>query len=267
MSTMSTGTTMNDDSAEQDHYQRAARRLADMASLVTSGLAPDDAALRVRVQDVATTPHPPAAPLGDSGALARVAATLDVDGLRRVLDEGFALGTFEEVVDGWLLPSLHRLGQAWEDGEVGVAEEHFASASVHRRLAMAYDETPTPLHAPTVLVGLAPGSRHELGVLAFATALRRRGVDTVYLGGDVPVSAWLAAVQRRRPEGVVIAVPGREDVPASRGLVAALAESAPGLTVLIGGGQQDQVDGDVTPLGHQMLPAAERLARALRAKV
>lgn len=257
---------MSTDMHEQDPFAEAAKRLTDMASLVTSGLAPDDAALRVRVQDATATTHP-VVTLGDPDALARVAVTLDAEGLRRVLDEGFALGTFEEVVDGWLLPSLHRLGQAWESGEVGVAEEHFASASVHRRLAIAYDETPSPLHAPTVLVGLAPGSRHELGVLAFATALRRRGVDTVYLGGDVPLSAWLGAVQRRRPEGVVIAVPGPEDVPASQQLAAALVESAPGLTVLVGGGYQDLVTGDVTPLGHQMLPAADRLARALHAKV
>lgn len=250
-----------------DFDTETARRLADMAALVSSGVPPEAAALRVRARGESLGEPLPHATLGDVDALASVAKGFDVDGLSRVLDEHFALGTLDEVVDGWLLPALHRLGEAWSDGRIGVAEEHFVSASVHRRLARAYDETPRPLHAPRVLIGLAPGSRHELGVLAFAAALRQRGVDTVYLGGDVPVAAWTEAVQRRHPEGVVIAVPSQEDVAPSRRLVQALAAVAPDLSVMVGGSQQDLVTEDVTHLGHLMVAAADRLAGALRAKL
>lgn len=250
-----------------DSDEATARRLAEMAALVSSGLSPEAAALRVRVQDDHSVPEEPETPLGDPDALARAAVGFDVQALGRALDEGFALGEFEQVVDGWLLPSLDRLGKAWEEGRINVAEEHFVSASVHRRLAQVYDATPRPLHAPRVLVGLAPGSRHELGVLAFATALLRRGVDAVYLGADVPVPAWVGAVERRHLDGVVISVPSREDVATSRELVAALSLAVPEVPVLIGGGFQDLVGDDVTLLGHHMVPAAERLASALRAKV
>lgn len=245
----------------------AAQRLGDMAALVSSGVPPEVAALRVRVRDQSAEAERPDAALGDPDALADVAVGFDVDGLNRVLDENFALGTLDEVVDGWLLPALHRLGEAWADGRVSVAEEHFVSASVHRRLARAYDETPRPTEGPRVLVGLAAGSRHELGVLAFATALRQRGVDTVYLGGDVPVAAWVEAVQEHRPDGVVIAVPGREDVVGSRELVSALVAIDPDLSIMVGGSHQDLVADDVTRLGHQMVAAADRLAGALLAKL
>ncbi|WP_162598583.1 cobalamin B12-binding domain-containing protein [Nocardioides gilvus] len=244
-----------------------AQRLGDMAALVSSGVPPQAAALRVRVRDEGVEAERMEATLGDVDALARAAVGFDVDELNRVLEENFALGTLDEVVDGWLLPALHRLGVAWADGRVSVAEEHFVSASVQRRLARAYDETPRPSEGPQVLIGLASGSRHELGVLAFATALRQRGVDTVYLGGDVPVAAWVEAVQQRHPDGVVIAVPGREDVVGSRELVAALAEVAPDLSVMVGGSQQDLITDHVTRLGHQMVAAADRLAGALLAKL
>jgi methanogenic corrinoid protein MtbC1 len=41
---------------------------------------------------------------------------------------------------------------------------------------------------------LPSGSQHELGALAFATAIRRRGLDVLYLGANVPVSSCETAV-------------------------------------------------------------------------
>lgn len=243
------------------------RRLSGIANLLHQGLSANEAALRFRVEEHAAETSEPFATLGDPDALWRAAVGFDAEALTRALDEGFALAPFDEVVDGWLLPSLFHLGLAWSRDEVSVAEEHFASASVHRRLATIFDEAPRHVHAERVLVGLAPGSRHELGVLAFAIALRHAGVDAVYLGGDVPVSAWVDSVTRRSPAAVVIAVPAKEDVRACRELAATLAEAAPDLPLLVGGSYQDQISDHVTKLGHQVAPAASRLAAAVRAKV
>ncbi|WP_162599866.1 cobalamin B12-binding domain-containing protein [Nocardioides solisilvae] len=245
----------------------AERRLTDLATLLHQGFSADEAALRVLLDEHAGELAPPTATLGDPDALWRAAVGFDVDGLTRALDKGFALGTYAEVVDGWLLPSLHHMGLAWERGELGVAEEHFASASVHRRLATIFDQAPRQLHAPRVLVGLAPGSRHELGVLAFAVALREEGVDAVYLGGDVPLQSWVDSITRHTPAGVVIAVPTKEDVVACRRLVTALTQAAPGVPLVAGGSYQDLLDPHVTRLGHSVIPAAARLAGAVRAKV
>jgi MerR family transcriptional regulator, light-induced transcriptional regulator len=244
----------------------AERRLTDLASLLHQGLSADEAAMRVLVEEHADGPTQPTATLGDPHALWRAAVGFDVDALTRALDEGFALGDFDQVVDAWLLPSLFEMGQAWARGDLGVAEEHFASASVHRRLATIFDGSPRQVHAPRVLVGLAPGSRHELGVLAFAIALRRAGVDAVYLGGDVPLQSWVDSLARQGAAGVVIAVPSKEDVPACLRLSAALAQAAPGVPLLAGGSYQDLLDEHVTRLGHHLMPAATRLAAAVRAK-
>jgi methanogenic corrinoid protein MtbC1 len=45
---------------------------------------------------------------------------------------------------------------------------------------------------PRVLLGLAPGARHEIGLFAFAVAVRRNGLATDYLGADLPVEDWVA---------------------------------------------------------------------------
>jgi methanogenic corrinoid protein MtbC1 len=244
----------------------ALRRLSAMRSLVDSGWAPREAARRVladAIRGVDAVPVPAADVRGDVGALARIAREYDSPALDAVLDEGFATGSFEQVVDSWLMPALGALGAAWRDGSVTVAGEHFVSAAVARRLAAAFDAAGRSGPGPCAVVGLARGSRHELGVLAFATALRRAGLAVVYVGGDLPPEEWVDLVAARSAVAVVLGVPTPEDVPAVRETVEAVSRAHPGVGVLVGGGCQSEVGGVAQPLGHAVGPAAQQLAASL----
>jgi methanogenic corrinoid protein MtbC1 len=251
----------------------AIARLTAMHALVTAGWAPREAAAQVvsgttlgppqlQVDDSdsllgdASNPGDPGL---DSDLLVRLALEFDAESLRRSLDEVFAGRDVAELVDSWLMPALRRLGQAWQLGEVSVAAEHFVTAGVHRRLAVALDALPTRSGAPRVLLGLGQGSRHELGLLAFAVLLRRAGLDATYLGCDLPPDSWVVAVARLDPEVVVLGVHADSDVPAARDAVAAIQAAKPGLPVLLGGSQQELV-GSGEPLGHSLAAAASELA-------
>lgn len=241
----------------------AIRRLSAMRDLVDAGWSARDAAARVLAGATGggTRPVGDEEVRGDVDALTRCAVDFDAWGLHRLLDEELGAGEPGDVVDGWLLPSLVRLGEAWARGEVTVAGEHFASAAVQRRLARLYDEVPAaPADAPRVVIGLARGSRHELGVLAFAVAARARGLDVAYLGGDLPLEAWVTTVRTVAPRAAVVGVPLVEDVPAVRELAAAL---APLTSVLVGGAYQDRID-RAEALGHRPGQGARRLAERLR---
>lgn len=270
----------------------AVRRIATMRDLVDAGWAPRDAARHVVEQPAATsvsgtvtggpggdvaTPGTPATdvtevPGSDGGAGdgsphseldELVGASLAFDQVRveHLLDKAFAEADPAVTVDQWLLPSLARLGEAWRRGAVSIAGEHFVTGAVVRRLAQEFQQLPhAPAGAPRVIVGLARGSRHELGVLAFATVLRGHGVDVTYLGADLPVESWVDTVRTLAPAAVVIGAPIPEDLPAVREAVQAL---APHTEVFLGGAQQEQVEG-ATPLGHHVGDAAAALAARLR---
>ena len=243
----------------------ALRRLAAMKGLVDSGWSVRAAAehvLRDATPDRGSwEASPPGS--GDLTALAAAGRDFDPEALTAALDAGFASGPFDSVVDDWLMPSLDRLGSAWSAGDVSVAGEHFVSAAVQRRLATVFDSLPVGT-GPPVVVGLARGSRHELGVLAFAAAARRRGLPVVYVGGDLPPDGWAATVRGRRARAAVIGVPTAEDVPAVRETVQALQREDPGLLVRLGGGHQHAVGGAPEPLGHRIGDAAATLAAAIR---
>lgn len=133
------------------------------------------------------------------------AMAMDISATGAVLDEMFAQGSFESIVDDLLMPALGSLGTAWVEDRMDIAAEHAASAAIHRRLSALY-EAAAVIGDPSVVVGLPPGGRHELGALAFAVALRRLGVGVLYLGADVPVSSWVHVVRQNRARVVVLAV-------------------------------------------------------------
>ena len=255
-------------------YDAAAlRALTVMSSLVHEGWTPKLAAQEVK-RRLAAEAQPPASaePVeGDPGALTRsaderllaAAARLDPVAVAELLDEVFARGSYERVVDGWLMPAMARLGAAWSDGAVSVAGEHLVSYAVQRRLAAAYEAAGSPPGGPRVVIGLPPGSRHELGLLAFATAARRAGLSTVYVGADLPAEDWSAAVSAQRAVGAVLAAACAEDLDALEDVVAGLHADHPDLLVAVGGRLQDEAPPGCLRLGHDLGLGARRLADAL----
>ena len=206
--------------------------------------------------------------------LVEAAAALDPFAVSRMLDERFATSSFEQIVDGWLLPQLERLGRAWADNRVTVAGEHMVAAAVQRRLSAAFDAAGQDSRRSSfLLTGLPPGSRHELGILSFATAARRQGLAVLHMGTDLPLSDWLSAVDRQQPDAVVLAVPTRSDVAPAVELVQRL--SARQTFVALGGQYQEAVvdaagawaGRPAVALGHSIASAAtelrERLALAV----
>jgi MerR family transcriptional regulator, light-induced transcriptional regulator len=212
----------------------------------------------------ATRPVPgsPAA-TADGEDLLAAAGRMDLEGLTAILDDRFSRASFESVVDGWLMPCLVRLGEAWEQGSLSVAGEHLAAYAVMRRLAAAYDAAAAGARGTPVLVGLPPGSRHELGILAFAVAARRAGLGAVYLGADLPARDWVVAVTTYRARAVVLSVRAVADLFALETVVASLRATDPQVLVAVGGALQADAPAGCVGLGHRIGPAAARLADAL----
>jgi DNA-binding transcriptional MerR regulator/methylmalonyl-CoA mutase cobalamin-binding subunit len=176
------------------------------------------------------------------------------------LDEILASGSFEAVADDVLLPAVAALGDAWAAGRLSVAGEHAASAAVGRRLAAIYQAAGIPARV-SVVVGMPPGARHELGALAFAAALRRRGAGVLYLGADVTVEGWIDAVSRTRARAAVVGIVTVADQVAAREVISALrAQGVP--LIAVGGaasGDDPAFDG-VTHLRERVVEAAASVA-------
>lgn len=231
-------------------------RLRQMRDLVAQGWAPRQAAQRV-AESV-----PSGGELPDVQDLITAAAAQDVPAINGVLQRAQEAVTFEVFVQDWLMPAMVELGVAWSRGEVSVGGEHLVAHLVMRRLAGVFDAEGRHSAGQQVLVGLPAGAHHELGIFAFATLARRRGLDVIYGGANLPVADWVEIAQRDGVAAVVLSVPMAPDVAAAQLSVDALRAALPELVVAVGGGYQDGVDGAV-PLGQPINGAVDRLIEAL----
>lgn len=234
-----------------DDAQVAALR--EMAALVEAGVPASRAAEAVRglagtrvaagASVNGSGAREPSSELPGEDALVSAAESLEPANLADVMGRAFSGGPFEEVADRWILPQLTRIGEAWESGRLSVAQEHFASAGLMRAISAVFDAAPTAPTGPTVLVGLPPGDRHQIALFTFATCLKRRGVNVVYLGADIPVDEWVRAADGRGARGAVIGVTGERFVERAQTVVDQLAAVTPPLSVWVGGSHRDAVSG------------------------
>ena len=245
--------------------------LGAMRELVEAGWSPANAAQAVKDGTApATTPKddPAVSPAGGNAAsymeqFLSSAARMDLAGIEESLDRGFSIGTFEHAVDAWLLPTLVALGEGWARGEIDVAGEHLASHAALRRLSAAFDAAGSRSRGPAVVVGLPPNSHHELGALAFATAVRRRGLDVLYLGANVPASSWEAAVLGHSARAAVLSVVTADDRPSAVITARQLTTLHPELVVASGGGAGERLTDRTVTLPDSIAEAARRLDELL----
>lgn len=238
----------------------AIERLRAMRGLIEGGWSAAQAARAViaappAVRDVAA----PASEM--STDLLDAATRYDLAAVEQGLDEMFGRGSFESVIDDLVLPGAAQLGEAWAAGRIDVAAEHLVSGAMSRRLSALFDVGGRPGSGPRVLVGLPPDSRHELGALAFAVALRRLGVDVLYLGSDVPIASWVDAADESGARAAVIGVVTDRDVRTATDVAAALRAARPEMTVAVGGASASDVaePPDVLVLPERVVEAARTL--------
>ncbi len=248
--------------------------LRAMRSMVDSGWTASEAARaidagEVSIEDVvresAASPAPASPDAADNHArlitgfvtAAEGASVVDTEA---ALDDILASGSFEAVVDDVLLSALAALGDAWAAGRLSTAGEHAASAAGARRLAAAYQAAGVPVQT-SVVVGLPPGSRHELGALAFAVALRRRGVGVLYVGADVTVDGWVDAVTRTHAVAAVVGIVTPSDRETAATVIRAL-QAAGIRLVAVGGAAAGSAAGDgVLVLPDRVVDAAALVAQ------
>lgn len=158
-------------------------RVVAMQRYLEAGLAPAQAAIRTRAE---STP-PAVVPDGDPIAGLRGALeNFDEGAAHRALDHILERFSVESLISNIVFPYLRDVGDRWENGEITVAQEHFASRVLRSRLigvGRGWDEG----SGPRVVLACAPGEMHDLPLVCLALALREHDWRITLLGADTPI--------------------------------------------------------------------------------
>jgi DNA-binding transcriptional MerR regulator len=209
-------------------------RIMAMKQLLAEGVSASEAAQRVVAQPEESAP----AAAGDRPLIERrvrvlrdALLTYDEAGANKLIDQLLMEFDVETVMQMAFLPLLHEIGELWEQRAIGVAEEHFTSNLIRRRIgsfARGWEDGV----GPRALLACPDNEEHDLPLLMFGIALGRRGWRITYLGPRTPTNDLLRAIERVHPALVVIASP-RED--ALRALAAPLSKIRDGVRIAVGG--------------------------------
>ncbi len=134
-----------------------------------------------------------------SGELLRALLDFDEPTATTIAEEAFSMYRVEEVFTQVFVPVLVEIGERWHRREATVAQEHFATHFVHRRLSAMFQAYTPSTHRATIVTAGAPEEQHELGILMLSVFLARRAWHVVHLGANVPIADLLQTVERLQP--------------------------------------------------------------------
>lgn len=186
-------------------------RIHTMKRLLSEGLSASEAAAQVRDRREAPAGiEPVAAPASlFEQRLAPFRAALlayDESAAQAAIDHLLMEFDVETVMRHAFLPVLREIGERWAAGDVSVAQEHFGSQLIRRRLsglARGWEEGA----GPRAILACPPGEDHDIPLMMFGIALGNRGWRITYLGARTPDEQLEEAVRDLQPQLVVLSSP------------------------------------------------------------
>lgn len=122
----------------------------------------------------------------------------------QALNKAFSIFPVEAVCLDVLQKGMSEIGSLWYENRASVQQEHFASGLAMRRLDALLSASPAPTRPQTVLVGCPPGEWHTFTPLLLSLLLRRRGLNVIYLGANVPADRFAETALKVRAHLVVL---------------------------------------------------------------
>ncbi|MGE5378952.1 MAG: MerR family transcriptional regulator [Bacteroidota bacterium] len=122
----------------------------------------------------------------------------------QTLNQAFSMFPVEAVCLEVLQKGMSEVGNLWYTNRASVQQEHFASALAMRRLDALLGASPLPTRPQTVLMGCPPDEWHTFTPLLLSLLLRRRGLNVVYLGANVPEDQFASTALTLKAELVIL---------------------------------------------------------------
>lgn len=177
--------------------------------------------------------------LGDEYVEKLLRAVEAYDGDR--LDAGFRRAALrlsaDRLVDDVVAPLMRKIGEAWSAGKLSPAQEHLATGVAKRALGWVMDGLEPPEGAPSVVVAVPAGQRHELGAMLAAATAASAGWRIVYLGGGLPGEDVARAAADTGAKAVALSLVHPERDPSTARALRSLRRELPGRVAVIVGGR------------------------------
>ncbi|HVH43319.1 MAG TPA: cobalamin-dependent protein [Labilithrix sp.] len=160
------------------------------------------------------------------------------EALRVVMTEGLESGlSVRELSESVIGGAQREIGELWQRNELGIADEHMATAISNLVLAQLYERSEqAPANGKSILVACVEGELHELPARLVADALDAAGFSVRFLGASVPTDSLLDMIGKHRPDLLALSATMSFHASALRSAVERVRVAHPKLPIAVGGG-------------------------------
>lgn len=127
-----------------------------------------------------------------------------------VLRRAFSIYTIDQVLTEIIQATLVRIGDAWHNGEIPIAVEHFATQFCEQHLMGMFYSASVPTREGTILAACAPAEMHQIGILSLVIMLRWRGWDVKYFGQNLSLERIQETLEVLKPNLLLFTASSKE---------------------------------------------------------
>jgi MerR family transcriptional regulator, light-induced transcriptional regulator len=131
---------------------------------------------------------------------------LDEDMFNRVVDSLIRKEGLTATYFNYFLPFLERMGNMWLVGTISPAHEHFVSNLIRSKLIMETSKLNAPSSDKCYVIFALPEEYHDISLLFYNYMLRRNGMNTIYLGQNLPLEALQEVTRVKKIDGIVSSI-------------------------------------------------------------
>ena len=134
-------------------------------------------------------------------------------------------------------PCQYEIGRLWQSNVVGVAQEHYCTASTQLIMSQLYPYIfrSNRTFRGTIVAACVSGELHEIGARMLCDLLEMEGWNTIYLGANVPAGGIVDVLRDNRSAILAVSASMTFHIPAVREVIAAVRMASPVTRILVGG--------------------------------
>lgn len=134
-----------------------------------------------------------------------------------------------------ILPLFYNIGEMWRAGTLRISHEHFATEIFKNFLLDMKENEHISEFAPNIVVCTPIGQYHELAAVAISVLTTTIGLNSIYLGANVPGEDIAATATQSNALYVILSIIFPENVPLLINNLKKLRSYLPETKILIGG--------------------------------
>ncbi|HDJ95051.1 MAG TPA: cobalamin-binding protein [Acidilobales archaeon] len=134
--------------------------------------------------------------------------TLDINVLRKLVEEALENYSPEEIIEKSLRPAMEIIGEKFKEGEYFIAELVLA-ADIFKEIFNTYLKPRIAKRGKAktlgkVIIGTIEGDIHDIGKSIVSVVLQSSGFEVIDLGVDVPAWKFVEEAEKRKADVIAI---------------------------------------------------------------